>query len=361
MTAPPSAGDLERGARNLLLSCAKARAGEHVLIVGEDGPDPYFDPAVCETVARTARDLGFEATVMLARPVGGAAEFPTSVRAAMRAADHTIFFSRLGGQARFALEPDDGHAVNAYAQTLAHLGDPFCTVDHGNLARVHTLLVERIAACERYVIEAPCGTALSGRIPRGRAAAMTDFALDLFPLMIFPPVTTKDLAGVLVIDHFVTSTATRSYEDSVLRLDRPLHATIRESRIVTLDGPEDLANRLRAQMERATELTAGDPMRINSWHTGINPNTFFDGDPYADLDKWGAVAFGSPRYTHFHAAGEDPGDVAFSLMDATIRFDGEAFWEAGRFVFLDRPDVQALVDPEDRAALHSGVCRSIGL
>ena len=48
-------------------------------------------------------------------------------------------------------------------------------------------------------------------------------------------------------------------------------------------------------------------------------------------------------YTHFHTCGVDPGNVATATFDATIRFDGATLWETGRPVFLERPEMQALL------------------
>ena len=36
------------------------------------------------------------------------------------------------------------------------------------------------------------------------------------------------------------------------------------------------------------------------------------------------------------------GDIAISLFDATVAFDGEVLWRDGRFVFMDRPEIRAL-------------------
>ncbi len=179
--------------------------------------------------------------------------------------------------------------------------------------------------------------------------------------MIFPPIKAAGLNGVLVLDHFITSSSTRAYEDSVLRLDHPVRVMVEASRMVAFDGPDALVQRVKHQLERAAALTGGDPYRINSWHTGINPNTYFDGDPYADLERWGTVAYGSPRYTHFHAAGNDPGDVAFHLFDATIAFDGDTLWERGRFSFLDRPEIAEMIGPEQHAMMNASIVREIGI
>lgn len=356
-----SFNDLEQGARNLLEGAAGAKPGDRVLLVGESGQDLYFDPALCPVVAQVARDLGLDAEVIMAEPVTDAAHFPPEVRAAMARADRTIFFSRLGDQVRFSLPDGKARAVMTYALDPGYLAAPFATADFGVMKQVHDALLDVILNASECRITGDCGTDLISRIWPGRADAVADFALELFPVMIFPPVLCREMEGQLSIRHFVTSSSTRAYEDSVLLLDTPIMTRVEASRIVGFDGPEPLVKRLTEQLERAAALTGGDPFRINSWHTGINPGTYFKGDPYADLELWGTVAYGSPRYTHMHAAGNDPGDAAFHLMDLTIAFDGDVLWDRGRFIFLDRPEIQAMMGPRERAVLNSSVLNDIGL
>ncbi len=88
---------------------------------------------------------------------------------------------------------------------------------------------------------------------------------------------------------------------------------------------------------------------------------FFDGDPYADLEHWGTVTYGSPRYTHIHASGHDPGDICIQLFDASISFDEGLFWDNGKFVFLDWAEVQSLFDDQHGEVLNSSTLMSIGL
>ena len=144
-------------------------------------------------------------------------------------------------------------------------------------------------------------------------------------------------------------------------LETPVIVQIEDSRMVYFSGDDDLIKRLRAQLERAAAITGGDPYRLNSWHTGINPYTFFDGDPYADLERWGSVAFGSPRYTHIHAAGRDPGDISIQLFDASIRFDDQLIWNRGRFDFLDSPEILAILNPDERKLLNASIRLEIGV
>ena len=352
---------LERGAFNLLCNCAGASAGDRILLVGEACENPYFSPDLCGTVARVAARMGMRPEVIMAAPVPDASRFPQDVREAMARTDVTVFFSRLGDQVRFCLPSGKSRPIMAYAPGPGHLAAPFATVDFRVMKRIHDALLELVLESRSYRITGDCGTDLTGAITPGREDAVAGFAVELFPVMIFPPINCDRMTGTLAIRHFVTSTSTREYSDSTLLLDRPVIASVRHSRMTGFDGPPDLVARLGAQLERAAALTGGDAYRINSWHTGINPNTFFDGDPYADLERWGTFAYGSPRYTHMHAAGNDPGDAAFHLMDMTISLDGQALWDRGRFVFLDRPEIQALIGADERDFLNSSMVHEIGI
>ncbi len=351
----------EASARNLLINCAQAQAGDRVLLVGELGDNPYFDSELCPTVAKYAESLGMKSEIIFAEPGSDADSFPDVVRDAMNRSDRTIFFSRLGDQVRFSLPDDSRITVMAYTLDLDYLSSPFASVDFLVMKKVHDALLSLILNASSYRITGECGTDLVSEIIPGRAEAVADFALELFPVMIFPPVICHRMNGKLSIRNFVTSTSTRAFEGSTLILNEPIVATVEESRMVAFEGPPKLVEHLEDQLTRAAKLTGGDPLLINSWHTGINPGTFYTQDPYKDLDKWGTVAYGSPRYTHFHAAGIDPGDAAFHVMDLTIAFDGETVWDRGRFVFLDRPDIQALMTPEQAGLLNSQVLHQIGI
>ena len=352
---------IEAGTFNLLCNCAGARTGDRILLVGEDGENPYFAPELCSTVARVAEGMGMKPEVIMAAPVPDATRFPRNVREAMDRTECTIFFSRLGDQVRFSLPKRKSRPVMTYTLGLDYLAAPFASVDFHVMKRMHDALLELILDSRGYRITGDCGTNLTGEIRPGREDPVAAFAVELFPVMIVPPINCDRMNGTLAIRHFVTSTSTREYSGSTLVLDRPILARVENSRMTAFDGPADLVARLRAQFERAAELTGGDAYRINSWHTGINPHTFFKGDPYADLELWGTVAYGSPRYTHMHAAGDDPGDAAVHLMDMTISFDGRTVWDRGRFIFLDRPEIQKVIGADEREFLNSSVMHDIGI
>lgn len=356
--------DIEAGARNLLLNCAGAKSGDRLLLVGEQTALPFFDSQLCNDVARVSDELGIVNEIVLAEPVADASNFPIAVNEAMQSADITIFFSRLGDQIRFSDSPGKGTKVMTYTLSREHLASPFATIDYRMMHRVHDHLFSKIKGSKTYLIEAANGTSLTADLPdqseNGQTVA-NDFTVELFPVMIFPPVNFFNLNGRLVLEHFLLSSSTRAYADSVLYLDSPVTAVVENSRLIDFDGDAQLVTRIRRQLERAAAITGGDPYRLNSWHTGINPYTFYSGDLHANLEQWGTVTYGSPRYTHIHAAGLDPGDVSIQLFDASIAFDGEPFWNRGKFVFLDSPETRDLLSHDERELLNSSILKDIGI
>jgi hypothetical protein len=355
---------IQGGARNLLLNCADAKAGDQVLLIGEQCAAPFFDPRLCDDLAGVCTDFGMQPQIVVAEPGVSVEHFPDSVAQAMLSTDITIFFSRLGDQLRFLDSPGASRKIMCYTLDRDHLASPFASIDYRMMQRIHDQLFERIKGSKSYSITAPNGTALTADLPQALDANQplaAEFTLALFPVMIFPPINFYQLNGQLVLEHFLTSSSTRAYADSVLMLDSPITVQIENSRMVDFEGNADLINRLTQQLERAASITGGDAYQLNSWHTGINPYTFFNGDPYQDLERWGTVAYGSPRYTHIHASGKDPGDISIQLFDASIRFDDETLWDNGRFNYLDSDEARALLSLTERELLNASVRLDIGL
>lgn len=354
--------EFRQSVRNLLYKCAGARDGDRVLFVGESGQNPFFEPDLAADVAREAAALGFEAAHVLAEPVVSADDFPKSVSTAMAEADVTVFFSRLGDQVRFLPSPGNGTKVMSYALTRRHMASAFGSTDFSATEAVLNRLLDLIASASHYRIVNDDGTDLKSELRTGGGESdLIPFSVKLFPTMIFPPIGFRNLRGTLMVDHFTLSTSTRAYDDSVLMMTSPVKATIEDGQIVGFDGEGEMVAALNAQCRRAAAMTGGDPFRLNSWHTGVNPFTFFEGDPHVDLERWGTVAYGSPRYTHIHAAGREPGDLAFQLFDASIAFDDEWVWKEGRFVFLDRTDIREMLDRMGQSHLTSEIWHDIGL
>ncbi len=354
--------NLRVGLDNLLWRGARIKAGERLLIVGEVGNNPYYDKEICVAVAQVARENEVHTKVVYAAPVTDAASISQHVVREMLAADVTLFFSRLGDQLRFIPSPGKGRKVMCYTLTQAHLRSSFATLDHDKLVQMLQILENLLHSSSHYRITTCDGTNLTGEITSDVCRSPSKaFQVDLFPVMIFEPINCHQLAGDLMVSRFITSTSTRAYDDSVLIIDTPIKVRIEDSVITSMHGDRKTIRLFVEQLERAAQLSGGDPYVLHSWHTGVNPGAFFVGNPFDDLEYWGTVAYGSPRYTHIHAAGLDPGDIAYHLFDTTIWFDNEIYWQDGRFLFLDRPEIRALFSPQEQTVLNSTYRLDIGL
>ena len=337
------------GARNLLHNCIKARCGDTLLIVGEEYGNNYYDDEVALVIAREAQAMGITAEILRAPLATGPEAVPQIVLTMMQDFHHTVFLSRLGDQIRFTDLHIPCTKTMCYVLDVNYLGSEFARTPWGLYKRIHDRLLQVMLAAKRYRITCPLGTDLVGEIPQHYEAscdhdALTDFTVNVFPVMIYPPLNCLNVCGQLVLERFLMSTSIYRFENSVMTLAQPLIAHLDNSRIVRFQGDAQLMKQVEQHYQRIGALSTGDAFAIHSWHTGIYPKTFYVADPYANLQRWGDLAFASPRYTHFHTCGSAPGHIASATFDATIAFDDELFWDQGRFVFLDRPEIQALLD-----------------
>lgn len=346
--------DLKSGIENLLLNCAGLQKNDRLLIVVEPAGGDYYRDDLGAAAAVVAQEHGFSTATISAPIPNGPEDFPRSVLEALGSADKVIFFSRLGSQARFVDLPGNGDKIVSYTLDAASLRSPFGRLPYAFVQDLHDHVVARIGSARRYSIRCANGTDLEMTFDEGVAAglaALAPFKVKNFPVMIFPPVSAARLSGKLVLTLALLPTSIHHYDDPVLLLDTPLALDIENGKITGFGGDAGQARRAASHFERVGKLVNGDPYSLNSWHTGINPATFFSGRAVDDLARWGSVAFGSPRYTHFHMVGSDPGDICGSLFDATIAFDDEVLWDQGRFVFLEQPAIRSLIAqhglPED--------------
>jgi len=333
------------GAVNLIRNCLSARSGQTLLIVGEEGPEAFFDRVLCDQVARVAEEQGIDAQVVIAPVTNTASEISSDLAAAIAQADHTVFFARMADQIRFLGIEGARSMFACYVLEPDLMDDPFTGVDHRFFQSVHDLLVTRIEQSGTFRIQCPDGTDLTGRTRLSPDdGGLGEFAVKPFPIVIFPPVSASGMSGQIALVHPLTSSSTNLYEDSVFVPRNPVMATVENGRLVGFEGEAEEAARMSAHFRRVGAMTGGDPFAINSWHTGINTLTRCAFDPLSDAERWGTAAFGSPRCTHFHACGPEPGDIAINLFDATITFDDVTLWQDGRFVFMERPEVRALLE-----------------
>ena len=326
------------GANNLLFDAIKAKAGDRLLIVGEQGKNTHFDTDVCDAVLAAAKVAGIDAQLQSFEVCNSANDFPQSLSEAMDCVDHTVFFSRLGDQVRFCSTPGTGSKTMCYALNVHYLESEFCRIPHTLLKRLHDRLIEKISSSSEFKITCSMGTHLSGSLSAKMHDSADDnsftaFEVGLFPQTIFPPVSCSNMSGKLLLKDWLTSSSTVIYEDSVYHLDDPVMATIKNGKITQFEGNAEQCAALEKHFLRVNEIVGGEAFAINSWHTGIIPATWYSGRARDDLERWGSVSYASPRITHFHACGNDPGQIGINLFDASIHFDDEIIFKEGNYLF----------------------------
>ena len=356
-----------QGALNILRNCAHVAAGDRLLIVGENGGRAFFDPRVCEIVADVAASIGVDAEIVMAPETTGPNDFPVSISEAMRQADHTIFFARIGDQVRFMDLPGTGSKIMCYTHDVSYLDDDFSHVHYGLFLDVLEQLMDRIKAARQFRIVCPAGTELEGDltpdafVSGGSGTGAAEFTVKLFPVMIFPPLSCAAMSGRLWLGRWLTNTSTNVYDDSIVMMDSPVFAQVHNGMITRFEGDAEETGKIERHFKKFEDQIGDQAYAVNSWHTGIYPKTFYSRDPLANVEKWLDLVYGSPRITHFHVCGRDPGEIAVSLYDATVFFDDEAYWKAGRFSFLDRPEVQRLLDRYPCSSNGFEMCWNIGV
>ena len=327
------------GARNLLIECMHLRAGDHLLIVAEPAELGHYDAALAPFLAEQATALGATATTLSIKPGRGPEDVSPALFEAIERASHTLFLNRVGDQLRFTALPGAGRKAVSYTLDLGYLGSAFGVAAYDALEVLRRRVVDVLANSTRYTIRCPLGTSLSMHSDTAfRSLADTSgFSVDNFPIMIVPPIPADSLSGELVLTLALTSTDVHDYDNSTLPLPSPITLQLSDGRVVGVQGDPALTASVTAHLDRVDAQFGGEGRRVGSWHTGINPFTYFLRPALSDLGRWNGVAFGSPRYTHFHLCGALPGDICGQLFDATITFDDTMIWDRGRLAFLDAP------------------------
>ncbi|WP_372718764.1 hypothetical protein [Immundisolibacter sp.] len=352
-----SEADVRRGARNMLVDGCDMKAGDEVLILNENG---ITEPALSDVIEDEARKLGGRVHVMWTDTVTGPDDMPPSVVKAFESPDVTIFNHMIAGVLRMVPFNGRGMKMLNFLQTWDQLGSPFGQVPYKVWLEVLKNLGPRLGSAKSWRITCPLGSDLSGLIPqpghspkqsKADAKATGDgFTLRTFPLGVCQVFDSMQASGRLAV-RWLTPSGVHVFEPNGIALGSPVMIEIDRGRITGFDGDPQAVAQLRAYMEKCGREMAKEPYIVNSWHAGINPRCLVTAGPDQGLDQWMYMVHANPRIVHFHTIGPvQPGEMSIPVVDPTIEFDGEKVWDAGRLVFLDRPDVQdkvrAFGDPQ---------------
>jgi hypothetical protein len=354
----------EAGARNLLSNCVGLRAGDALLLVAEDPALGYFGPGLVETIAAHARQIGAAVRVIDAPVIEDPSDFPKDVQDAISESDHTVFLARLGDQVRFQLMPGSGSKSMCYALDTDYLAAPFACLDHRIMVALKQKLESAFDAANGWRVTCPLGSDISGRFPPpAEDPTEGEVTMRRFPMLTYRPIPASSMTGRVALSRWLIGTGSRLYEPFGLQFDGTVFAHVENGRIAGFEGAVDTVGRIRDHYDFVADRYRIDRDVVDSFHTGMNPQTFYSGRAESNFPRWGGVAFGAPHYLHFHTCGNySPGEICWSVFDPTIVVDGEAFWENGIFRFVDRPEVQALFSTHpDVAAAFAQPRRDIGV
>ena len=349
---------VREGARNLLINGANIKAGPEVLIINQPG---LVEPAVADIIEQEARALGADVYVMWADGIKGPDQMPQPVMAAMKHCEVTVFNHMLAGLLR--LVPFDGTGLKLlnFCTTWDTLGSEFARVHYRVMMEIMQYFGPKLAAETTYRITCPLGTDFYGDIEAKPAPAKDEaakkedtgdgFSLRTFPISVSPPVMSLKANGKLAV-RWLTPAGIHEFDEPGISLPSPVLATIKDGRMVDFEGDAESIAELRRFVEKIGALTGKDGYVVNSWHAGTNPRCFAHVTPEEDLEAWMYMAHGNPRVVHFHSIGEPPpGEMSIPLVDPTIKYGDKTFWENGKLLILDDPEIRELVakhhDPDD--------------
>jgi hypothetical protein len=354
--------DPRAGALSLIKDAIGARAGDTLAIIAEDPRLGIYDAAVPECVADVAREMGVDVRIVPVGDHAGLDEVPPEVTLALSECDHVLFQARLGDTLRFSAIPGGASKTMSYALDIGVLGGPACTVPHRVMERIRSAYDGVVNHARTWRVTCPLGTDISGTqdVRAVAAGKAEDFTVTRYPVCAPRPLPCNTANGVIVVANWLMASGNRKYPDDELMLPKPIRAHIENGRIAELEGPGAVVDRVRTQYRRVGELFGLDPFVVHSWHAGMNPGTFYPVRAQSGLERWGKVAFANPRYLHFHTCGNyAPGEIAWTLFDASASFDGRDIWRDGTFSFLGSEEVRAILATEGIAELE--VRRDIGI
>ena len=355
--------NLTAGADNLLLNCVDARAGDRLLIVREDSRHGYYDCTVSAFVADRARVLGLAVLEVEVGPPGVDLDLPPDLKAMMAKVDHTVFFARIGDQLRFDGVPGQCTKTVVYAYDAACLGSGFGTTSHALMREVKAYIERRLMQAARIEITCPLGTELVGSPANFTDDEAGDVKVSRFPMTVFKPVPASDLSGRIALARWLIGSGSRYYQPFEARLDETVFAILDQGRVIDFEGPAAVVAKVREHHVKVGEMFGIDPFHIHSWHAGIHPRTFYPLPAAHNPARWSALAFGSPRYLHFHVCGDHPpGEICWTVIDPTITLDGMAAWQSGRLVLADTQEAKAILQHyQDGLAAFAQPLSEIGI
>ncbi|MEL6964660.1 MAG: hypothetical protein AAFO01_18055, partial [Pseudomonadota bacterium] len=277
--------------------------------------------------------------------------------------DHTVFFARMGDQLRFDGLPGRSSKTMVYAYDVACLGSGFGTTSHSLMREIKAYVERRLMQAGTISVTCDLGTELIGRPSVFTDDEAGDVKINRFPMTVFKPVLADGFSGRIALSRWLIGSGSRYYHPFEAHLDETVFAIIEQGHVVDFDGPKTVVAKVRDHHVKVGEMFGIDPFRVHSWHAGIHPRTFYPLPAGHNPARWSALAFGSPRYLHFHVCGDDPpGEICWTVIDPTITCDGLRAWDEGRLALTETQEAKAIIERyQDGPAVFAQSLADIGL
>lgn len=324
--------DLNTGIHNLLVNCAQVQSGESLLIVHEDPSLGWYDMEAPEAVSEAAIRMGLTTTMM---QVGGPTLAKDSkILDGITAHDSTIFFARIGDQDRFDDKRKPERSVMVYARDVTSLSSAFGTTDHRAMSALKEAVNEVTFSADRIEITCPLGTQYCGTVQTIERESAGEVTVKRFPLGVPQPVPAANFSGCVALARYLTPTGSMPYEPASCRIDSTVMAIVESGRIIDFEGDALCVAAIRQHYDRVSSRFGIDPDCIHSWHAGIHPGCFYDGQIDDNPDRWSNNVFTHPRFLHLHTCGNyAPGEICWMILDHTVLVDDTPLWLEGRLMF----------------------------
>jgi hypothetical protein len=327
------------GIDNLLINCAEVKTGANVLFINE--PAMFIERPAIEAIEERTRQLDGRVTSLWTGRAAGPESIAEDIIRQIEAADITIFNHTMGAMLRLRPIPGNGIRVLNYATTRSLLESEYARASHKLWAEASMMAIKEINQVRRWHITCDLGTEVEGIVPESEAAGisgMNAFAIRTFPIGTHRPTSSMQARGRLAVRWF-TSASLHDFGSQGIKLADPIMLEFADGKIRGFTGNQKLIDRTVDYLEEVGNKTRKEGLMINSWHAGINPQTY---SPWTDddsLEAWMNVAHNSPHILHFHAVGEAiPGELSVPIIDPTVSMDDKVMWKGGRFLPLERPE-----------------------
>jgi leucyl aminopeptidase (aminopeptidase T) len=323
---------IRHGAENCVVDCARARKGNQVYIVNQNGA---VEEAVSDIIQEIVEGEEAKAIVIWEKAIAkGSSEVPRVVLDAFTKGD--VVISHFPSLKREILHPyvqgDTRSRATNRATSVKLLQSEWARFPYGLQLAIIKTIDEILVRGKEWRITSPRGTDVKGKIGESSSTVAQAYfvrgeddsrASRNFPGGVHTPLMSGETEGVIVVDHANVRGGFRPTE--------PLRIELKDGRVIAIRGGDDAGT-----IVKELEKTDG---YLDSWHAGTNPKTISPVKKDDDPTSWWTYAHCSPQILHFHL-GRTHAPVNVATFNQTVYVDGRRIYEEGKLSILDETELE---------------------